>query len=133
MRGSLDRLDGAGEGADGFRFRLIFRGKPERAWESELWPLGFDLKENEASIDLADALDARDDFLADVAALLVVDGACFYSCFWREKSRGEFMIPLWDSLSDSMILQDVRGELIDLVCLKELGEILALRHPQIGA
>ena len=90
------------------------------------------LKEDEASVDFADALDAGDDFLTDVAAFLVVDGAGFYPRFWREESWGEFVIPLRDALSDPMVLENLRRELVDLVCLKELFEVVALRAPEVN-
>lgn len=89
------------------------------------------LKEDEASVDFADAFDAGDDFLTDVAAFLVVDGAGFYPRFWREESWGEFVIPLGDALNDPMVLENLRSKLVDLVCLKELFEVVASRDPEV--
>ncbi len=69
----------AGECADGFGAFLRLFGWPKWAWEGEFCVAvaAVASKENEAPVDFAGAFDARDDFLTDVAAFLVVDGAGF--------------------------------------------------------
>ena len=85
---------------------------------------------NEETVGFSGGAHAADDFLADVAALVVVDVGRFETCFRREDAVGEIAVPVGDGVEDHEVGGVGGGE------WGELGEpeFEAIRGgPDVGA
>ena len=54
----------------------------------------------EVPVQVADAAEAAEGFLAEVAAFMVVDGGAVEAGFWGEQAGDEFMAPSGDGVQD---------------------------------
>ena len=59
------------------------------------------MKPARLAVDVADAFDAGDDLLADVAAFVVIDGGLVQPGFGRERLFGQFGAPAGDAGLDA--------------------------------
>jgi hypothetical protein len=90
----------AGVAGDLTGHRGGFAGGAQKKWDARREFEGAE-KTMEAFVHAADALKARDGFLADIAAFVEIDGAVFESGFLREGVFGEFASPDRHAVKDA--------------------------------